>query len=155
MEWRSAAACAHGRLRPDGYGLLRLDQHEHGFFVEFDRGSMRPGRLRAKFAAYQRYRASARSARDYAGFPLLLVVTTGPGPEWRLARAIRAADALQAAPLPALLTTTALLASVPGGPLGPVWRTAADPARHQLVCSDDATGRGHPAGWLHPRGAVR
>ena len=78
LEWRSAAACAHGRLRPDGYGLLRLGGQQHGFFPEFDRGSMRPGRLRAKFAAYARYRASSHAARAYAGFPVLLVVTTGP-----------------------------------------------------------------------------
>ena len=25
LEWRNAAACAHGRLRQDGYGVLRLD----------------------------------------------------------------------------------------------------------------------------------
>ena len=37
LEWRGAAACAHGRLRPDGYGLVRLGQRQHGFFLEFDR----------------------------------------------------------------------------------------------------------------------
>jgi Replication-relaxation len=135
LEWRNAAACAHGRLRPDGYGLLRLGQRQYGFFLEFDRGSMRPGRLRAKFVAYHRYRSSAHASRAYAGFPLILVVTTGPGPEWRLARAIRAADAGQAAPLPALLTTTGLLASAPGGPFGCVWRIANNPARHLLTGS--------------------
>jgi hypothetical protein len=132
VEWRNAAACASGRLRPDGYGVLRLGRREYGFFVEFDRGSMRPGRLRAKFAAYHRYRASARVRRDYDGFPRVLVVTTEPGAEERLARAIQAADAGQAAALPAFLTTTGLLANAPGGPLGRVWRTAADPARRLL-----------------------
>jgi len=131
LEWRGASACGRGRFRPDGYGLLRLGRQQHGFFLEFDRGSMRPGRLRAKFAAYHRYRAGDHAARSYAGFPTLLVVTTGPGAEQRLARALRAADAGQGSPLSALLTTTGLLETTPGGPLGPVWRTAADPTRRR------------------------
>src|ERR1700686_158279 len=46
LEWRGPAACAHGRLRPDGYGLLQLGMHHHGFFLEFNWGSMHAGRLR-------------------------------------------------------------------------------------------------------------
>src|SRR6266487_896560 len=79
-----------------------------------------PGRLRAKFAAYNRYRASDHAARSYAGFPTLLVVTTGPAAEQRLARALRAADAGRGLSLSALLTTTGLLETTHGGPLGPV-----------------------------------
>jgi len=131
LEWRSAAACTHGRLRPDGYGLLRLGPEQHGFFLEFDRGSMRPGRLRSKFAAYVRYRASGHAARTYDGFPVLLVVRNGPGAEQRLVRVLRAAEVGQSTPLPALLTTTALLEAVGGGPLGCVWRTVAIPARRK------------------------
>jgi hypothetical protein len=67
VEWRNVAACAHGRLRPDGYGVLRLARREYAFFLEFDRGTVRPAPLRAKFAAYHRYLASARAARDYDG----------------------------------------------------------------------------------------
>jgi hypothetical protein len=36
VEWRNAAACARGRVRPDGYGVVRLGGSEHGFFLEFD-----------------------------------------------------------------------------------------------------------------------
>lgn len=133
LEWRNAAACAHGRLRPDGYGLLRLGRRMHGFFLEFDRGTERPATLRAKFDAYHRYCASARATRDYDGFPLILVVTTEPGAEERLALAMQAADLGQATSLPALLTTAGLLATAPGGPLGRVWRTAANPARRALL----------------------
>jgi hypothetical protein len=32
LEWRNAAACARGRVRPDGYGLLRLGRRQPGFF---------------------------------------------------------------------------------------------------------------------------
>jgi hypothetical protein len=55
VEWRNAAGCTHGRLRPDGYGILRMGLHEFGFFLELDRGTVRSGRLRAKFGAYHRY----------------------------------------------------------------------------------------------------
>jgi hypothetical protein len=131
MEWRGAAACAHRAFRPDGYGLVRVGQHQHGFFLEFDRGTMRPDRLRAKFAAYHRFRAGHRAPRSYAGFPTLLVVTTGPGAEQRLARALQAAEAGQGSSLSALLTTTGMLETAHHGPLDQVWRTPADPRRRR------------------------
>jgi Replication-relaxation len=129
VEWRAAAVCAHGRCRPDGYGVLRLKHQQHGFFLEFDRGTMREDRLRAKFIGYHRYRASGHASRSFAGFPLLLIVTLDPGAEQRLARALRAADVEQGQPLSALLTTTSLLELSQCGPLGAVWRTAANTAR--------------------------
>jgi hypothetical protein len=132
VEWRAAAACAHGRCRPDAYGLLRLGQKLHGFFLEFDRGTMRADRLRAKFAAYHPYRASVHASRSFVGFPLLLVVTTGAGAERRLARTLRATDMGQGQPLSALLTTTNFLESTRYGPLDAVWRTAVDTTRCRL-----------------------
>jgi len=45
--WRKAAACPHGRLRPDGYGVFRLGRRAYGFFLEFDRGTVRSPPLRA------------------------------------------------------------------------------------------------------------
>jgi hypothetical protein len=129
VEWRSAAACAHGRFRPDGYGLVHLGREQHGFFLEFDRGTMRADRLRAKFVAYYRYRSSRHAHDSFAGFPVLLIVTTGPGAELRLVRALRAAELGQHPPLRALLTTTGLLESTRGGPLGTIWRTVGAPTR--------------------------
>jgi len=41
-EWRSAAACARGRFRPDGYGCYRRAGSRFGFFLEYDRGTERP-----------------------------------------------------------------------------------------------------------------
>jgi hypothetical protein len=73
---------------------------------------------RAKFLAYHRYWASAHAARCYDGLPVVLVVTTGPGPEQRIARALRAADAGQARALPALVTTVGLFVAGADGPLG-------------------------------------
>jgi hypothetical protein len=122
VEWRNAAACAHGRLRPDGYGVLRLGQRDYGFFLEFDRGTVRPAPLRAKFAAYHRYLASARAPRDFDGPPSILVVTAGPAAEARVADAVLAAEAGQARRLPVLLTTINLLTTAEHGPFDCVWR---------------------------------
>src|SRR5216683_4156707 len=123
VEWRNAAACAYGRLRPDGYGLLRLGRHEYGFFVEFDRGTVRPAPLRAKFGAYHRYLASARAATDFDGLPSILVVTAGPGAEDRVVDAVLAAEIGQPRRLPLLVTTVDLLITAEGGPFDPIWRT--------------------------------
>jgi hypothetical protein len=129
VEWRNAAACAYGRLRPDGYGILRLGRHEYGFFLEFDRGTVRPAPLRAKFGAYHRYLASARAATDFEGPPSILVVTAGPGAEDRVDDAVLAADVGQQRRLPLLVTTVDLLIAAEGGPFGPIWRVPGTQAR--------------------------
>jgi hypothetical protein len=126
LEWRNAAACARGRVRPDGYGLLRLGRREHGFFLEFDRGTVHAGALRAKFAAYHRYKASAAAARDYDGFPTILVVTTGPGGERRIVDAVRAAAPGLVSSLPVRVTTLDWMESDSAGPFGSIWT---DPER--------------------------
>lgn len=148
VEWRNALACTRGRLRPDGYGLLRLRGRDYGFFLEFDRGTMRPRELRAKFSAYHRYRASRRATRDFDRFPTVLVVTVGPGAEDRLADAITAADSGAATPLPALLTTTAWIEAHPAGALGPVWRQPRSTTRCRWPRADG----GHWKGEVHRAG---
>jgi hypothetical protein len=65
----NAAACARGRMRPDGYGLLRLGRREYGFFVEFDRGTVRPSARRAKFTAYNRYRSTPNGGARFPWVP--------------------------------------------------------------------------------------
>jgi hypothetical protein len=122
VEWRNAAACAHGRLRPDGYGVLRLGQRDYGFFLEFDRGTVRPAPLRAKFAAYYRYLASARAAKDFDGPPSILVVTAGPSAEDRVGDAVLAAQVGQLQRLVLHVTTVGLLIAAEGGPFDPIWR---------------------------------
>jgi hypothetical protein len=121
LEWRNAAACARGRSRPDGYGLLRLGRREHGFFLEFDRGTVHPAALRAKFAAYQRYESGIWAPRDYETFPAILVVTAGPGSEQRVVDAVRAAHAWQASRLAVLVTTVGWIESDSRGPFGSIW----------------------------------
>ena len=99
-----------------------LGRREYGFFLEFDRGTVRPAPLRAKFAAYHRYLASARAARDYDGPPCILVVTAGPGAEDRVSDAVLAADVGQQRRLPLLVTTIGHLAAADEGPFDAVWR---------------------------------
>jgi hypothetical protein len=122
LMWRSAAVCSRGRLRPDGYGVYRHAGQLHGFFLEYDRGTASARDYRQKFDAYFAYRDSGRYARDYDGFPTVLVVTNGPGPEERIARALRAMGVGRQSPLPVLLTTEGRIDACVGGPLGPIWR---------------------------------
>jgi DNA-binding MarR family transcriptional regulator len=122
--WRSAAACARGRCRPDGYGSYRRGTARFGFFLEYDRGTEKPAQHAAKLAAYYRYRASARAARDYTGWPIILVVATDDAAAARFAcQAVLAAERHAAPALPMLLTTTARIEATPAGVRGPVWAT--------------------------------
>jgi hypothetical protein len=129
LEWRNAAAAAHARVRPDGYGLLKLGGREHGFFLEFDRGTVRPAALRAKFVAYHRYCSSRRAAREYDGLPSVLVVTVAPAAEDRIADAVVAVHSARGAPLPIVVTTTAWIAVDADGILGRIWRRPGRPGR--------------------------
>jgi DNA-binding MarR family transcriptional regulator len=122
VEWRSAAACARGRFRPDGYGCYRRGPWRFGFFLEYDRGTERAGQYAAKLATYYRYRASVASRRDYESFPTLLVVTTSEAAEARFShQAYLAQHRAGGVPLTVFLTTTARLQAHPDGALGPIW----------------------------------
>jgi DNA-binding MarR family transcriptional regulator len=123
-EWRSAAACARERFRPDGYGCYRRDGSRYGFFLEFDRGTERPSEHAAKLAAYYRYRDSGQSRRDYDGFPSLLVVTTSDAAEERFAyQAYLAGQRHAGAPILVFLTTERRIQAHPHGILGSIWCT--------------------------------
>jgi hypothetical protein len=122
VEWRGAAACSHHRIRPDGYGIYRHRGQLCGFFLEYDRGTMSGRDYREKFAAYYDYRAAGHFEQEYEGFPTILVVTSDPGPEERIAKAVRAVAVGRGHRLPVLLTTLGRIATDEHGPLGPVWR---------------------------------
>lgn len=128
IEWRNASACSRGYLRPDGYGLYRHGGQLYGFFLEYDRGTMSLRGYLKKFATYYDYWASGRSARDYAGFPTILVVTTTYAAEVRIAAAARLAAVARARTLPVLLTSAARIQSDPLGLLGPIWCAPLAPA---------------------------
>ncbi len=136
VVWRNAVACARGRVRPDGYGVLRLDRHRYGFFLEYDRGTQDAAAYRQKLAAYCAYRDTGRYAADYAGFPAVLLVTVDTQAETRIAHYARTA-AMNGEPLPLLLTTEwrysgdATRSAHPPGPLGPSWRAPDDASRRR------------------------
>jgi hypothetical protein len=121
LEWRNAAASTHGRMRPDGYGLLQLGRREHGFLLEFDRGTIRPRALRAKFAAYQRYMSSPHARTEFEGFPAVLVVTNGPSAEKRIIDAVSAVLPSRGLRLTLLVTTVEWLKDTSSGPFGRIW----------------------------------
>lgn len=125
VEWRNAAACSRGHLRPDGYGLFRYDGQFYGFFLEYDRGTMSVRSCLRKLATYYDDWESGRFARDYVGFPTILVVATTYAAERRFSAVARLAALGRGSALPILLATEAHLhdKSNPHGLLGPVWRT--------------------------------
>ncbi len=136
-EWRSASACEHRLCKPDGYGRYRRGRATLGFFLEYDRATERAARYAAKFDAYYRYRASRQAARDYAGFPTVLAVTTGETAEHRIAEAAaRAWMRHGGSPLAVRITRVDLITSQRDGPLGPIWHS---PYEH-IVGSRGRTG---------------
>jgi len=113
-EWRSAAACARGRFRPDGYGSYRRAGSRFGFFLEYDRGTERPGDYAAKLAAYYRYRDSGSAARDYDGFPTLLLVSISDTAEARFTHQVYLSHQQHgSAALSVLLTTSSRIEAHP------------------------------------------
>jgi hypothetical protein len=123
-QWRGAAACERSRCKPDGYGCYLRDGLQHGFFLEYDRGTESTHKYRAKLHAYYLYRDSDVARRDYDGFQTLLFVSTEAGAEWRIAdQAHRMWFARGSEPLPILITTTDRILQQEEGVLGPIWRT--------------------------------
>jgi hypothetical protein len=128
VEWRSAAACACGRFRPDGYGCYRRGGWRFGFFLEYDRGTERSSHYAAKLATYYRYRDSGAYRRDYEGFPTLLVVTTSDAAESRFThQAYLAQQHYGGMPLVIFLTTISRIEACKDGILGAIWRSASAP----------------------------
>ncbi|MDP9381855.1 MAG: replication-relaxation family protein [Chloroflexota bacterium] len=120
-EWRGAAACAWGRVRPDGYGIYRRGEERYGFYMEWDRGTMGEAGYIRKFRAYLELRESGRYERDLEGFPTILVVTENRSCELRIDKAVRATCA-GVGQLPVLLATRGRVEADPEGFLGEIWR---------------------------------
>lgn len=124
LDWRNAAACAHGGVWPDGYGLYRRERSLYGFFLEYDRGTENFRDYLRKFNAYYDYWLSGRYLRDYVTLPTILVVTTTAECEERIGNALRATSMGRPASLPALLTHEGLSNDPRNteGLLGCIWR---------------------------------
>lgn len=128
IEWQNAAACSRSHLRPDGYGLYRRRGWLHGFFLEWDRGTLNARDYARKFAAYYAYGITRRFERDYPGYPTILAVATDSATERRIARAAHLAAVGRPQPLPLLLTSRWRIDDVsnPQGLIGPIWRAPDD-----------------------------
>jgi hypothetical protein len=93
-----------------------------GFFLEYDRGTERAREYATKLEAYYRYQDSGSAARDYIGFPSVLVVTTRARAEEQIAYQAFLASERHSRALPLLLTTTRHIEVNAAGILGPIWR---------------------------------
>ena len=114
-----ARALPPGRLR-----VLPTRTMAFGFFLEYDRGTEKPGQYAAKLATYYRYRNSGAYRRDYESFPTLLVVTTSDAAEARFThQAYLAQQRYGGMPLVMFLTTEGRMQVHPEGALGPIWRS--------------------------------
>jgi hypothetical protein len=56
-------ACCRIRYPTRRVRKMGLGRGQYGFFLEFDRGTMRADQLRAKLTGYHRYRASGHASR--------------------------------------------------------------------------------------------
>jgi hypothetical protein len=124
LAWQNASACSRSHLRPDGYGMYRRDGTVYGFFLEYDRGTMRRRGYTEKLDAYYDYGISRRYERDYTGYPTILLVTANNTTEETIASVARLATDRYGSPLPLLLTCTWRLEERgnPHSLLGPIWR---------------------------------
>ena len=117
-----------------GSGVPSRSRPGFGFFLEYDRGTERAREYAAKMETYYRYRDTGAAARDYAGFPTVLVVTTRAAAETRFAHeAYLAWERRGGKALPLLLTTTQLIETHPEGILGPIWRSPSRPSSQKPV----------------------
>ena len=126
VEWRNAAACATRVIRPDGYGAYRRDGRVFGFFLEYDRGTMKRRQYWRKFSAYHTYLERQGFERDYQGMPTILVVTTTERAEVCILQALRQVGTTRDARLPVLVTRQWRLDDPrrSDGMLAPIWRAA-------------------------------
>jgi hypothetical protein len=127
LEWLGPAACARRLMRPDGYGTYCRDGTAYELYLEYDRGTTSRRDYFEKFTSYYRYIERRRFERDYHGFPMVLVVTTSPAAEKRIAESLRVTSEGYPFVLPALLTCEGLGVVSrynPEGLLGPIWRDA-------------------------------
>jgi hypothetical protein len=148
--WRSAASCARGPLRPDGYLMINAGSVSFGCFFEYDRGTESARDYCRKFGAYYDYRDSSRFVRDYHGFPTILIVTSRS--ENSIATAFSAASVGRGTPLPVLLTTVGWIKDQPEGVLGAVWRDPWSNHRHRWLPSAGSRNQTGVVFPSHPSG---
>ena len=61
-------------VRPDAFGVLKREEKERPFFLEWERRAVRPVTMAARIAPYLRYYAARRPLDDHGVAPAVLVV---------------------------------------------------------------------------------
>lgn len=124
VRWDNGTTCSRRHLRPDGYGIYQLDGCQQGFFVEFDRGTMRRHGYLDKFDEYYDFAISERYKRDFGGYPTILFVTVNNRTEEKIAEMARVAASRYGFSLRMLLTCLWRITDLKnlGGLFGRIWR---------------------------------
>lgn len=124
VQWDNGTMCSRRHLRPDGYGIYQHDGQFDGFFLEFDRGTMRRHGYLDKFDEYYDYASSRRFERDYHGYPTILFVTVNNRTEGKIAEMAQVAARRYGFPLAILLTCLWRIDDPTNtdGLLGCIWR---------------------------------
>jgi hypothetical protein len=122
---------------------MRCRDQLAGFFLEYDRGTMRISGYLKKLAAYYDYLASGRYYQDYDGFPTILFVAANNAAEERIVQATRTARVGRMHSLPLLVTCLWRIHDERNslGALGKIWRRPdADFSDRQLWLPTTAVG---------------
>lgn len=106
-------------IRPDGFGLLRLNGVDHPFHLEWDRGTEKAGQHARKLAAYRAYVEAEAYRADRGQPPTLLYVFARWQDEQRVLGLAR--QVLADLPEPCLLATTRWRLKR-DGPTAAIWR---------------------------------
>ena len=139
LWWEIGARCARAFhdagawqvIRPDGAGEWRVDGQRFRFWLEWDRGTMGPRDLSAKFTAYARYLQSGEWRVDgNEPLPALLIVTQSDEQMARLEQALKEALPTSFLPQVVLALTAELRAH---GPLSAIWRRWRVDSAHRHV----------------------
>ena len=112
-----------GKLRsvhPDAFGIVRVGNRPHPFFLEWERRASNPSTMAARLAPYLRYYSSNRPLDDHGHRPLVLVVFDDPFAEANFLGVARREIEHTGVTLPLWASYRERLERV--GPLGAAWR---------------------------------
>ena len=93
--WRNFTGPGGGRitLKPDAYAVIHIGEYEDRWFIEVDRATEHPGRLKRKAELYVRYWHSGREQITESVFPKVLWVVPDDGRKSQLIDALWALSA--------------------------------------------------------------
>ena len=109
-------------VQPDAFGVLRHEDRDQPFFLEWERRAIRPSTMAAKLAPYQRYYRDQRPTDDHGAPPLVLFAFDDSLAADRFLRVLRELPSRTFDILPIRITDREMLEH--HGPLGAAWRGA-------------------------------